>query len=144
MEHNIKNFSELNTFEFYQIVKKRIAIFVVEQDCPYQEVDEVDLVAFHNYFSEDGELIAYNRIYGKEVIHIGRVIVKKDWRGTQLGVELMRAALAFIEENFPGKPVEISAQAHLQNFYGRVGFVTVSEEYLEDNIPHVQMRLAKE
>lgn len=142
MEHIVKNFSELSTQEFYQIVKKRIAIFVVEQNCPYQEVDEIDTVAYHNFFVNDDEIVAYNRIYGEDTIHIGRMIVSADYRGEQLGVKLLQATVDFINENFPNKIIEISAQTHLQHFYGKVGFVAASEEYLEDDIPHVKMIIA--
>lgn len=139
LNHHVKKFSELSVQEFYEIVKERMAIFVVEQDCPYQEVDEIDPIALHHFYEIDGEVVAYNRIYVQEVVHIGRVIVKPAYRKHKLGKQLMEASLVLIEEKYPELPIEISAQAHLQKFYAAVGFTTVSDIYLEDDIPHVKM-----
>lgn len=139
MNHYVKKFPELSVQEFYEIVKERIAIFVVEQDCPYQEVDEIDLVALHHFYEVDGEVVAYNRIYADDAVHIGRVIVKPAYRKQKLGRQLMEDSLAIIADVYPEQPIEISAQAHLQKFYESVGFTTVSDVYLEDDIPHVKM-----
>lgn len=144
MNHHLKSFSELSVQEFYAIVKERIAIFVVEQNCPYQEVDAIDPIALHHFYEEDGEILAYNRVYVDGTVHIGRVIVNPNYRKQKLGQRLMKDTLAIIAKTYPDLPIEIGAQAHLQHFYAGVGFVTASEVYLEDDIPHVKMIIASD
>ncbi|MGM0138275.1 ElaA protein [Enterococcus sp. DIV0755b] len=145
MEYIVKNFNELTTKEFYQIAKERVAVFVVEQNCPYQEIDETDEVALHTYFlSENGEIAAYTRIYSEnETVHFGRVLVTKAFRKTGLGKKVVAKTLAVIAEKFPNQKVVIGAQAYLQDFYGEFGFQAISEVYLEDDIPHIDMELAE-
>lgn len=143
MEQHIKQFKELTVEDFYHIVKERIAIFVVEQHCPYQEVDDIDLHALHHYYKDNGEIVAYDRIYLEDdAVHIGRVIVKENYRKSGLGLQLLEDTMKIIKEKFPHQPIEIGAQAHLQHFYNKVGFVAVSDVYLEDDIPHVTMRIS--
>lgn len=137
-----KAFADLSVSEFYQIAQLRVAVFVVEQNCPYQEIDELDPVAWHVWLTaEDGEIAAYGRVYEKQgSSHLGRVLVNKAYRGQHLGNRLVEELLAVAQEQFPQVPVVIGAQAHLQKFYGSFGFQPVSEVYLEDGIPHIQMR----
>lgn len=143
MNYIVKNFEELTISEFYEIVKQRIAVFVVEQNCPYQEVDEIDAEALHTWLEdEQGNFIAYARIYQTETaIHFGRVLVSKKYRGQTFGDQLLVNVCQKIAELYPGQPIEIGAQAHLQDFYRKCGLETISKEpYLEDGIPHVTMR----
>lgn len=142
MNHCTKTFSELTNEELFKIFKERVAIFVVEQNCPYQEIDDLDPISLHHFFEEEGEIIAYDRIYPKgQTVHIGRVIVDSRYRKAGLGLKLLEESLDIIAEKFPDCKVEIEAQAHLQNFYGKVGFHTISSVYLVDDIPHVKMVL---
>lgn len=142
MDVTVKSFAELTTQEFYQIVKERVKVFVVEQNCPYQEVDEVDPEALHTYFADEkGAILAYTRIYQEAgTIHFGRVLVTESQRGTGLGKAIVAATLAVIAERFPEQPVVIGAQAYLQDFYQSFGFQAISEVYLEDDIPHIDMQ----
>ena len=142
MEYIVKSFAELTTKEFYQVAKERVAVFVVEQNCPYQEIDETDEVALHTYFrTEDGQIAAYARIYEEaKAVHFGRVLVNKNFRGTGLGKKVVAKTLAVIKERFPGKKIVIGAQAYLQDFYASFGFKAISEIYLEDDIPHIDMQ----
>lgn len=137
-----KKFDELTTAELYQLLKLRVDVFVVEQNCPYPELDGMDQDALHIQYIQDEELLAYCRILppGKyEQPSIGRVIVRADQRGTGLANELMTQSVAKSQELYSGQMVRLCAQAHLQNFYGRFQFETISEEFLEDGIPHVYM-----
>ncbi|TAE48028.1 MAG: GNAT family N-acetyltransferase [Bacteroidetes bacterium] len=138
------SFSNLNVFELYELLRLRSEIFIVEQKCLYQDLDGKDRKADH-LFAVDGEhIVAACRIFGPDMVYdeasIGRVVVSEASRGKSLGHALMERALAEVEEKHGPVPVKISAQAHLQGFYNRHGFVTVSEEYLEDGLPHVAMR----
>ena len=133
-------FDELNALELQRIYKVRVAVFVVEQNCPYPEVDDVDLISTHIFKEENNEVSAYMRVIPKEdIIHIGRVLVAQSHRKSGLGRELVARGLEYIETIYPGMAIYAQAQAHLEDFYGSFGFETVSEIYLEDNIPHIDM-----
>lgn len=141
MEYIVKPFSKLSTKEFFEIVKLRIAVFVVEQNCPYQEVDDADETAIHTWLQEGKEIVGYTRIMDKgEHVAMGRVIVNPTYRGQQLGKKLVDNTLDVITKNYPTKDIIIGAQAHLVNFYGSAGFEPISEMYLEDDIPHIKMQ----
>lgn len=141
MDVKYKRFSELHIMEYHRILALRVAVFVVEQECPYQEVDDVDLEAIHLWLEDEGEILAYARIYqSKEMLHFGRVLVKETARHQKLGSRLVQEVLDWMTERYPNQLVEIGAQAHLQNFYGSFGFEIISEVYLEDNIPHIDMK----
>jgi len=120
-------------------------VFVLEQNCPYQDVDENDLIAEHLMVLEKDRLIAYARILAPDQAsnypRIGRVVVHPDFRGKKLGQSLMKRAIEKCKQDYPGLDIKISAQNHLQNFYKELGFVSVGEVYLEDNIPHIAMKL---
>lgn len=145
MEFKIKSFKELTVEELYKILRFRSGIFVVEQNCVYQECDNKDLKAYHLYFEEAGEIIAYLRVLNRGVsydeISIGRVAVGYKHRRGQLGNMLMKEAIKFVEEELKEKEVRISGQVYIKEFYKKLGFKEVSEEYLEDDIPHVEMLL---
>lgn len=135
-------FDALSTKELYEILKLRVDVFVVEQNCPYPELDGMDYDALHIQFREEGKLVAYCRVLppGKyEEPSIGRVIVDASKRGSGLANELMELAVTEAVKRYSEQPIRLCAQAHLQTFYGRFGFETVSEEFLEDGIPHVYM-----
>lgn len=143
MQQQVRTFNQLTTRELFQIYQARTAVFVVEQQCPYQEVDEIDLCAFHLWLSEQQHLVAYTRIFFQnEYVHFGRVLVIPDFRGKGYAQTLLKSTLAFIQQQFPNYPIEIQAQHYLQAFYQQFGFVAISDVYLEDNIPHIDMRKA--
>lgn len=144
----IKEFEELSNFELYQILQLRINVFMLEQECLYPECDNKDLKGKHLMGYLNNQLVAYARLLPPGVSYcdasIGRVVVHPQCRHLKLGNALMSKAIAQVREDFPNEDIRISAQAHLQGFYERVGFERVSEEYLEDNIPHVEMLFEKE
>ncbi len=136
--------SELNTAQLYAILALRSEVFVVEQNCVYQDIDGQDLSGENRHIVAwlDGHVAAYARILRlKDEVAVGRVIVAPSARGLKLGYELMEQALAACQKHWPGARVAISAQAHLQGFYARLGFVAYTEIYDEDGIAHVGMEL---
>ena len=138
----LKSFKDLNKEELYKLIKLRIEVFVVEQKCPYQDLDDLDQDAEHMWIEEAGEIISYLRINSggtkfKEP-SLGRIVTKEKYRNKGFATRLIHEALKVIQENY-GMPVMISAQSYLQNYYQAFGFETCSEEYLEDDIPHVNM-----
>lgn len=143
VQWTIKHFDELTALDHHYILALRIAIFVVEQDCPYQEADHKDPHSYHVWGTVDNEVVAVVRIVEPGIsypeISIGRVAVAMGYRGTNVGNDLMTNTIAFIEEKLGKQAIRISAQEHLQSFYHRFDFKTVSEMYLEDDIPHVEM-----
>lgn len=140
--------TELDKHALYDILALRTQVFVVEQKCPYLEVDGLDLVGDScHLMARDGDaLVAYLRLLDPQRnqgdVVIGRVVIAEAARGTGLGHQLMERALEDCQRRWPGLPVYLSAQAHLQKYYGRYGFVPVTEVYLEDDIPHIGMRKA--
>lgn len=141
MNWTIKRFDELTTRELFEIYKVRAEVFVVEQECLYQDVDEKDLVAYHLFTKEDEDIKAYCRVFlEKEKVKIGRVLVRKKYRKEGLGRELMNIALDFINETFQDMEIFIQAQAYLERFYESLGFVRISEDYLDVGILHLDMK----
>ena len=141
----IKSWAELDTVELYQLLQLRSEVFVVEQECAYQDVDRLDFEAVHLMVKtpSDKSLIAYARIYaasieGKEYAAIGRVCTAKQYRGQGVSRQLMEYAIQYIKDN-QRLPITVSAQAYLEAFYQSLGFEIVSEPYLEDGIPHIRM-----
>jgi ElaA protein len=140
----VQRYDDISSRHFYSILAARVAVFVVEQDCPYQDVDGLDFDAIHvTGYGGDGTVLAYARIVppGGRFAEpsIGRVLTTMPARGTGLGRELMRRSLAAVGEYFPDQPTRISAQQYLERFYAHLGFQTVSEPYPEDGIPHIEM-----
>lgn len=139
-----KKFSELSTLDLFKIYELRALVFVVEQNCPYQDVDELDLNAEHVMLYESQTLAAYARILRPEKnsypSKIGRVVVHPQFRGRQTGKELMKYCIHEALELTQNKEIVISAQAYLLRFYTELGFLAEGQEYLEDNIPHWRMR----
>ncbi|EJL09112.1 GNAT family N-acetyltransferase [Pseudomonas chlororaphis] len=143
-----KHHTDLGKEQLYAILRLRTEVFVVEQKCAYQEVDGQDLEGdtCHLMAWDDEQLVAYLRLLdptsqGGDVV-IGRVVIAPQARGKGLGHELMEHALKQAQKRWPHMPIYLSAQAHLQGYYGRYGFNVVGEEYLEDDIPHIGMRRA--
>ena len=139
----IKAFEELTARELHLIYRERTAVFVVEQNCPYQEVDDTDLVSIHLWKQAEGNLLAYARLIpAADHLRIGRVLVPQGERTHGYGQELMRVVLGYAKTHFPGLPIHAQAQAYLQDFYASFGFRPVSEVYPEDGIPHIDMIIA--
>lgn len=147
MNWELKKFKELKVEEIYKILEIRNKVFIVEQQCAYQDCDGKDENAYHLYLQDNDKIIAYLRILKKGVsydeISIGRVLVNKNYRGKGISREMMLKAMNFIELNLNEKEIKIQAQAYLINFYKSLGFKEVSDEYLEDNIPHIDMLYKK-
>ena len=139
----IKSFSELDIQELYQILRLRAEVFVVEQGCVYQDMDNKDQNAIHLFYKEKNRTIAYTRIFKQGEYYdnpsIGRVVVKEKNRGKELGKKIMTSSIDYIKKNFQGKKIELSAQKYLEKFYKDLGFYVKGEEYLEDGIPHQRM-----
>ena len=141
-----KHHSDLGKEQLYAILKLRAEVFIVEQQCAYQDVDGQDLEGdtCHLMAWDGNQLVAYLRLLDPELqggdVVIGRVIIAPHARGAGLGHTLMDQALEQIEERWPQTPIYLSAQTHLQGYYGRYGFVVAGEEYVEDGIPHIGMR----
>lgn len=139
---DVRRLDEFSAADLYDMLKLRVDVFVVEQHCPYPELDGNDKDCLHLRLLQDGELLACARLWRptpEQHPRIGRVAVSPNHRGKRLGDSLMREAIAEAEKRYRGEPIEISAQSHLQKFYGSLGFEVISEEYLEDGIPHVDM-----
>ena len=146
MKIHIKKFEEITAAELYNILKLRSAVFVVEQNCVYQDLDGKDKEAIHIFTESNNEIISYTRIfkrgnYYKDNPSIGRVVVKKSERGKDLGKKIMIKSINYIKENLESEKIELSAQKYLDKFYKELGFYTKGGEYLEDGIPHQRMFL---
>ncbi|MNK25109.1 putative acyltransferase [compost metagenome] len=143
IDWKIKTFSELTTTELYEIIKARVNVFVVEQDCPYPDLDDNDQKAIHLWAEKEGEVLAYCRIFDKGIKYpetsIGRVVTTENGRGTGLGKQLISYAIDIIENRLRTSEVRISAQDYLLKFYSDFGFQDTGKKYLEDNIPHTEM-----
>ncbi|MCW3169475.1 GNAT family N-acetyltransferase [Chryseobacterium sp. 09-1422] len=139
----IKSFEEITTSELYEIIKARVDVFVVEQDCPYPDLDGYDQQAVHIWAEQDQDVLAYCRIFNKEIKYpetsIGRVLTTEKARGKSLGKQLIQYAVETIENRFHTSEVRISAQDYLLRFYSGFGFEDTGKKYLEDNIPHTEM-----
>lgn len=147
MKFEFKHFTALSVSDLYDILQLRAEIFVVEQDCVYNDIDDLDKDAIHQFIRKNGEVIAYSRLLKPGTrfpdYSIGRVVVKKTERGTGLGILMMEEAKDFILKNWKATKIKVSAQKYLQQFYEDLGFKVVTEEYLEDGIPHVGMIFRK-
>jgi ElaA protein len=139
-----RSFEALKPAELHAVLKLRCEVFIVEQACAYADIDGKDPLARHLLAYVGPELIGCLRVFAPDgagaAARIGRVVIAPPARGTGLGRRLMRRALAEIDARFGPVPVELSAQAHLEAFYASLGFERVSETYLEDDIPHCDMR----
>lgn len=147
IHYQTKSFDDLTTHELWAAYQLRTAVFVVEQKCYYQEVDEDDLTASHLLGTDDqGHLVAYARLIPEgDHVRIGRVVVAPAVRGNGSGRQLVAAAITAAKAHFPNAvQIDIQAQAYLQQFYATFGFQPVSDVYLETGIPHLDMVLPLE
>jgi ElaA protein len=142
-----KTFDELSTQELYQILRLRSEVFVVEQNCVYQDIDNKDQKALHLFGIVEGEIIAHSRLFKPgdyfEFSSIGRVVVAEKHRDKNFGHELIDQSILEINRRFNVQNITISAQLYLKKFYESHGFVATSETYLEDDIPHIEMKITK-
>lgn len=142
-----KEFKALQPDELYAIMQLRVRVFVLEQQCFYQDLDDKDQSAIHlmGFARPSGDLAVYSRIVPPGISFaepsIGRVITAPEYRGKQLGLELMERSIELTRCAYPGQAIRIGAQAHLQGFYGTLGFEPQGDIYDEDGIPHVEMVL---
>ena len=147
MQCRLKKFDELTTIELYDILQLRSEIFVVEQNCPYQDLDDKDKVSWHLFLVDDGKIIAALRIIPENVSYeemsIGRVVVKKTHRGQGLSRKIMNKAINFIVYELGKNKIRLSCQAYLIEFYKSLGFKKVSDIYLEDGIDHFEFLYEK-
>lgn len=145
MTSHIKHYDLLTKDELYEIMKLRNEVFVVEQNCVYQDIDGKDTTALHLCYYDQGELVAYLRILNRgtsyEDVSIGRVLVKASHRDQKLGRLIMDESIGYIKTELDEPSIKISAQAYLKKFYTSLGFEVVSDEYLEDGILHLEMSL---
>jgi len=143
MELHIKKFNELTKEEIYHIFQLRSEVFVVEQNCVYNDLDGKDEKATHIFYAERRNIIAYLRVFekSKEFASFGRVCVKKDFRKSGLGRKIVNEAIEFIKNNMKQEKIFIEAQEYLQKFYESLGFARKSDVFLEDGIQHIDMEL---
>ena len=143
-----KPWKDITRDEWHGLVRLRVDVFVVEQDCPYSDLDGKDLRAWHVWKEDEdlakgGAMLACARVLGPGVSYaepsIGRVATRRDRRSEGLGKELMERSIEVCERTWPGQDIRISAQCYLEGWYGELGFAPVGEPYLEDGIPHIQM-----
>ncbi|MDO4467730.1 MAG: GNAT family N-acetyltransferase [Bacillota bacterium] len=141
MQTICKRFEELTTRELYEILKTRVDVFVVEQTCPYPEIDEYDLTSWHFYIVEDNKIASYCRIIPPGIrfqeASIGRVLATKRREG--YASLLLKEAIQKINKDYKNCNIKIEAQTYAKSLYEKLGFVQCSEEFLEDDIPHIQM-----
>ncbi len=141
MQLNIKHFSQLSRDELFEIYKLRVTVFVVEQQCPYQEIDDADRAAYHIFFKDEEGIQAYLRLLPKDTVFdevsIGRVIAVK--RRCGLGTRIVEEGIKAAKEILGAETIKIEAQVYARGLYEKLGFVATSEVFLEDGIPHIEM-----
>ncbi len=142
MELVCKAFNDLTVQELYEILKLRVDVFVVEQNCPYEELDNRDLKAMHIYLKDEDGIIGYLRVMDRgiqfeDAVAIGRVVVKKRRQG--FGTKLLEAGIRCAAEQMNAHRIRLEAQTYAVKLYENAGFSICSEPFLEDGIPHVQM-----
>jgi ElaA protein len=144
IEWQIKRFNELSLQELYQLLGLRSCVFIVEQNCVYQDIDNKDEKALQLLGKFEGQIVAYARLFNVgdyfENASIGRVVIHPEYRDKKWGHQLMQHAIAGIESYFNTMQITISAQLYLKKFYETHGFFQTSEMYLEDDIPHIEMK----
>ena len=143
MELIVKHFSELSAEELFAIYKLRVSVFIVEQACPYQEVDDADKSAYHVWLQDEDGIEAYARVLPAGVAFptaaFGRVIAVK--RRCGLGTKIVAAAIETARDKLDADMINIEAQTYARGLYEKAGFRQISEEFLEDGIPHIRMQL---
>lgn len=140
---NLKSFEELTRDELYKIIRARLEVFVIEQNCSYLDTDNYDQKALHLWAEYEGEVMAYCRLFDVgikyEETSIGRVLTTQKARGLNIGRELVGNAVQIIENVYKTSKIRISAQDYLLKFYSEFGFIATDKKYLEDNLPHTEM-----
>jgi len=140
----IRRFNELSVVDLYSVLQLRSKVFVVEQNCVYQDIDGKDSKALHLLGEFEGKIVAYARIFKSgdyfDDASIGRVVIDPDYRDRKWGFEMMEQAISGVESFLGETKITISAQQYLQKFYEKLGFVQTSDMYLEDDIPHIEMK----
>ncbi|QCE41197.1 GNAT family N-acetyltransferase [Psychroserpens sp. NJDZ02] len=143
IEVKVKTFAELTTQELYDVLQLRSEVFVVEQDCVYQDIDGKDQKALHVIGFKNKKVVAYTRLFKPgdyfELASIGRVIVDKAQRQYKYGYDIMNASIDAVKTHYNQTEIKISAQSYLKRFYGNLGFKEIGDAYLEDGIPHIGM-----
>lgn len=144
MNFEVKDFNSLSLHEFHDLIALRIQVFVIEQNCPYQDLDGKDQKSFHLIGrNNEDEIKATARVLPAGIsyheVGIGRVVIDPSERGTGTGHLLMNACMDFIKNQYGSVAVMLSAQKHLEKFYENHHFISTGKEYLEDGIPHVKM-----
>ena len=147
MDWNTYHFDELTARKLYEFLKLRVDVFIVEQECPYPELDNLDQESIHMAYTENGRTLAYARLVPGGVKYdlpsIGRVIVHPDARSRGLAKQLLEKSIDYILMEWKANEIQLQGQVYLKGFYESFGFVPISEEYDEDGIPHVDMKLTK-
>ena len=143
MDILVKKFEAISIYELYDLLQLRTQVFVVEQDCVYQDLDGKDTKALHIIGKKEGKIVAYTRcfepgIYFEEA-SIGRVVVELEQRKYGYGHHIMQASIKAIKTHYKTETIKISAQTYLRKFYESHAFKQVGEGYLEDGIPHIAM-----
>ena len=135
----VKSFNELSLDELYDILKIRVNVFVVEQNCPYSELDDIDKNAFHVYVKDEDGIQGYLRVYKKDDVRIGRVLSLKRRQG--IGTLLLKEGIKVAKEKLSAEKIVIEAQTYAREMYEKLGFYQTSEPFLEDGIEHIKMEL---
>ncbi|ACB84161.1 GNAT family N-acetyltransferase [Natranaerobius thermophilus] len=147
MNIEIKTFDELTLQELYAVIKARIQVFVVEQNCPYMECDDLDQMAYHCFIQSSGNVVAYARVippgYKFQEASMGRLLTIERVRGTGLGLELMEQVMSFMCRQKNWQEIRIEAQKYLESFYKKFHFRTVSDTFILDGIEHIEMLYQK-
>lgn len=147
MKWSIKKFNDLSVDELYRILEARVDVFIVEQACTYPDMDNYDQQSLHVFLENKGELIAYVRILPKnskyKEVSIGRVLVSKDYRRKGYAENIMNKAIDYIFTEWKEDTIIIQAQNYLKEFYSSLGFEQITDVYLEDGIPHIEMILKR-
>jgi len=143
MKLYVKKYQDLTKAELYEILKVRLKVFVIEQNCPYLEIDDKDQYAYHVFVKENDQIVAYLRVIEKGIsyqeVSIGRVLTITRSKG--LGRVIMDAGIKVAKEKYGADKIRIEAQSYAKEFYAKFGFKQVSTEFLEDNILHIEMLL---
>mgnify|MGYP000956826298 CR=1 FL=1 len=143
LQIQVKKFNELTIDQLYELLQLRSQVFVVEQDCVYQDIDSKDQKSLHILGLKNDKIIAYTRIFKPgdyfNEASIGRVVVAENERKFKYGHQIMKASIAAIAAHFNTATIIISAQTYLKKFYNNLGFNQIGDGYLEDGIPHIKM-----
>ena len=139
METFVKTFNELSVDELYEILKLRADVFVIEQNCIYPDIDDKDQSSLHVFLKDKQEITAYLRVIPSNPVRIGRVISK--YRRKGLGTLVLKAGIQAAQDAYHAHSITIEAQSYAKEFYEKQGFIQTSDEFLEDGIPHIEMKL---